>query len=873
MKRSLFVLAILVLSFGLSFATMDFTVEFVGSTYVDGNTSNTYYDPGQPMSIKFLMNNNGDAYQGYSFFVEFTGDVDITWADVAANDYGIYYNPDQSTWFGLVFFKNYYSFDGALPDSFNHTTGGISGMPGAAADVLMYEFFFNVATPLTYADGERNICVDSINGETASYDWIMATNAVFAGPHCFPVPIRKPDNFAPEFTDCPTVTHTMQWDEIYNLTLNLTDADSDPVTSASLTDDAGGLASVTGFTANTVSVSFDPATCGVGSFSFTVGATDDAHSIPTGNECTINVDVLNTAPEFVDCPTDVPVIGITAVLDAFDLDATDANTGDDLVFSFPTPMAGVTIDANTGVITVDGSAFVGDEGIKAITARVTDCHGDFEECTVSFEIVSETMFEIKISKEHDVYQGHHRMVSVTKEEGSNKMYGFDFVIAYDASALSFMKALQGDGIADWEMFTYRFGATGNCGNACPSGLLEVVAMYDENDGPNHPTSDGQVDNGDVLFTLDFYVSNNRLYECQFVPIKFFWTQCSDNTIAYHPAAIADPLHIETAVSKTVWAYQGPGYYEITDDHFQWGPNAEDWGFPTYTGIQEGCDHEPLEEKSPIPFIHFYGGGVDIICADDIDARGDVNLNGIDNEIADAVVFTNYFIYGLAAFTVNVEGQTAATDINADGIVLSVADLVYLIRVIVGDALPYDKLSPYASSADFGTANGMITTEAELGAGLFVFEGDVNVSLAEGANNMEILTAFDGTNTRALVYSLDAGATFSGNLLHADGDLVSAEAADYFGNAYKVDVLPTTFGLSNYPNPFNPSTTIMMELPTATDWTLEVFNTLGQKVFTTNGYGAGVIPVVWDATDQASGIYFYKVSTSSEKMTKKMVLMK
>jgi hypothetical protein len=47
----------------------------------------------------------------------------------------------------------------------------------------------------------------------------------------------------------------------------------------------------------------------------------------------------------------------------------------------------------------------------------------------------------------------------------------------------------------------------------------------------------------------------------------------------------------------------------------------------------------------VPFrcIEFWFGGIDIICADSIDDRGDMNLNGLANEIADAVLYTNYFL--------------------------------------------------------------------------------------------------------------------------------------------------------------------------------------------------------------------------------------
>jgi hypothetical protein len=454
-------------------------------------------------------------------------------------------------------------------------------------------------------------------------------------------------------------------------------------------------------------------------------------------------------------------------------------------------------------------------------------------------------------------------VPIVKKEGTEEMWGFDFLIAYDASALNFMGALKGDlydipGVYEWEYFTYRFGPFGNCGTACPSGMLRVVGMAEQNDGPHHAISK-DVPNGMVLFTLDFLVSNDLTLNCQFVPIRFYWFDCGDNTIAYRPA-INDPLDIQTAISLTVTEFGGA---DLTDPD---GP------YPSWGGAF-GCDNWLPNKPSPVPFIHFQNGGIDIICSDSIDARGDVNLNGIANEIGDAVVFTNYFIAGLAAFQVNPDGQIASTDVNADGIPLSVADLVYLIRVIIGDAVPYAKLNPNAMTANFSHDGSVVTVDAELGAALFTFAGDVNVTLAEGAAGMEIKSGLVNGNTNVLVYSFDRGATFTGNILNAEGSLIKVEASDYFGSSYKVGLLPTSFTVSNYPNPFNAQTVIKLELPKASDYSVTIYNVAGQKVHGWNGHSeAGVVELNWTA-NVASGIYFYKAEAGANSVTKKMVLLK
>jgi len=79
---------------------------------------------------------------------------------------------------------------------------------------------------------------------------------------------------------------------------------------------------------------------------------------------------------------------------------------------------------------------------------------------------------------------------------------------------------------------------------------------------------------------------------------------------------------------------------------------------------------------------------------------------------------------------------------------------------------------------------------------------------------------------------------------------------------------------NYPNPFNPTTTIELALPAASDWTLTIYNVSGQVVADYNGHNeAGIVTVNWDASNLASGLYFYKATAGSFSATKKMVLLK
>jgi len=88
--------------------------------------------------------------------------------------------------------------------------------------------------------------------------------------------------------------------------------------------------------------------------------------------------------------------------------------------------------------------------------------------------------------------------------------------------------------------------------------------------------------------------------------------------------------------------------------------------------------------------------------------------------------------------------------------------------------------------------------------------------------------------------------------------------------------PVNFSLDqNYPNPFNASTVISFSLQETTPVTVEVFDITGAKVTTlVNGtMTAGNHEVAWNASDVASGVYFYKLSAGDMSQTKQAVLIK
>jgi len=117
------------------------------------------------------------------------------------------------------------------------------------------------------------------------------------------------------------------------------------------------------------------------------------------------------------------------------------------------------------------------------------------------------------------------------------------------------------------------------------------------------------------------------------------------------------------------------------------------------------------------------------------------------------------------------------------------------------------------------------------------------------------------------------------------DAFLANVIDYFGIVDAVDdvveALPTKFALKqNFPNPFNPVTSIAFDLPAEHDVYLTVYNMLGQKIRTlvNDHRAAGRYAIQWDGKDDSghmlgSGVYFYNIQAGNFNKTAKMVLLK
>ena len=96
-----------------------------------------------------------------------------------------------------------------------------------------------------------------------------------------------------------------------------------------------------------------------------------------------------------------------------------------------------------------------------------------------------------------------------------------------------------------------------------------------------------------------------------------------------------------------------------------------------------------------------------------------------------------------------------------------------------------------------------------------------------------------------------------------------------------ELIPETFSLhANYPNPFNPTTTISYDLPKRSQVTLGIYDLLGKQIKTlvNQSQDAGNKIAMWDGTDYlgrqvSAGVYLYQIQAGAFTQTRKMLLLK
>ena len=187
-----------------------------------------------------------------------------------------------------------------------------------------------------------------------------------------------------------------------------------------------------------------------------------------------------------------------------------------------------------------------------------------------------------------------------------------------------------------------------------------------------------------------------------------------------------------------------------------------------------------------------------------------------------------------------------------------------------------KISGYITETDSGEPVDYVLLKANNEPGEFTFadsSGYFEIQLPEGTYDLYAERVFYEDNIIYTVTVENEQTTELNFNLTYDDPLVGISDNE-------INMSDNLLKTSNYPNPFNPTTTISFNLPSDSEVLVEVYNLRGQKVKTLvkQKMVAGQNRVVWNGDDSngskvSSGIYFYRVKTKHSTVMKKIILLK
>ena len=492
-------------------------------------------------------------------------------------------------------------------------------------------------------------------------------------------------------------------------------------------------------------------------------------------------------------------------------------------------------------------------------------------------------FEIRIESAYDIVPGSPATVEIVVDKADEEITGFNFLILIDSDTLKFINAEPGEFLSrcGWQYFTFRYYDKVDISINTPTDLIRMIAAAESNSSPGAPDCH-LPDSGESLVILTIGTNHGCYYRCAETPIRFFWTECRDNTLTLKTDG-------RMALSRNV--------FDTNDE------NITDTGqvLPGFGGAPISClDNTPPEEQRLVDFV---SGSLGTICPDEICInRGDINCNTIPFEAADAVCYQQLFIIFMSCpevWPIIPECTIINSDVNADGITLSVSDLVYLVRVLAGDVPSYPKPATPGQNIDIYTRQTLTGTEirykseVDIGGLLMKYQLEMppeSPQLAAELGDMKVEYVAGESQLGILIYDEDGDGDVipagDGLLMTIPGkremELSYLDASDWQGRKLDVGVKPSSIRLQlsqNRPNPFNLATEITLSLPEPSQWRLTVFNILGQEIREYSGHDqAGQISVLWDGCDKsgtpvASGIYFYRAVADGHSQTRKMFLVK
>ena len=308
----------------------------------------------------------------------------------------------------------------------------------------------------------------------------------------------------------------------------------------------------------------------------------------------------------------------------------------------------------------------------------------------------------------------------------------------------------------------------------------------------------------------------------------------------------------------------------TDDEMTFMYQMPNWGF-NEIGDLLGPDH----------MNRVYAAKVEVT-SDSEDADSDCDTAGPSCTAGDTNDDGNIDVLDIVSIVNHILGTVdlddtglCAGDMQGDGNI-DVLDIVAVVNIILGNRVADD-----ATLVKFiRTSNGLsMESNGYVGAFEMTLTHNKNFSLDLVSNTiLEGVSAYhtDGNTTRVVIVTPIDGDIFETNNEFSVSDVIVVNSNDYINS----EIIQSYVIASNYPNPFNPSTTISYELIGDTNVNISIYNIMGQEIASlVNDFQAtGSYSVIWNGTNSSgiempSGVYIMKLDTDSQSISNKLSLLR
>jgi hypothetical protein len=486
-------------------------------------------------------------------------------------------------------------------------------------------------------------------------------------------------------------------------------------------------------------------------------------------------------------------------------------------------------------------------------------------------------FVIRITLGGDGPEWGYRMVSIFKDRGSEPIHQLDILIEFENADLTFEGSQAGDALKrlGWESFACRQELAQDCEGNCPTSLLRIIAS------PGYVTdpemmSKLQIPDGGEIAKLKFLVQRSRGSNCYLAPIRFSWRTCGNNSLLstngdslFSVTRVIDYEAIEGEWNEVLVLKDITG----TDSDQTYSIGGK-FASPDTTNDVICCNGG----------VVFIDGGVEIGCVD-IDVYGDVNLDGIIDR-KDLRLLAKAIMRGPDVLIMSKSARRAAmaaSDVNRDGLPLTIADLMTLdsmirrgdywsgvendsrdsVRLIVKDTL----LSILSSVA---VNNICAIIECDSSARIKNLSKLNMIGQYDTTYRRMTLLLFTDTNS----VTIEAPLVGKRNLLSLPrgSKLVEAQAADTAGSQLVMYLndsqLPSRFGLAaDELNPADSTIRISLFLPELADWTVLIHEWNGRVRDLFTGRGSGSATIDWKTSGIPKGDYRCSAMAGSNTITR------